>query len=957
MKIKALGMVVLVVTLMFAPISSGFDNKIIFSDAEIEFIRTHPVIIIGVDPAFVPFEFIDGNGDYVGITADYLKLISEKVGIKMQVAKNLDWSEVYDLAVEGKIDMLPAVSRTTEREAHFLFTDPYYFFQRVIVVKDTEKSINGIEDLKGMTVAVQRNSSHHSDLLEYPDIKLSLYQSSEGALSAVARGDEAAYVGNMATSNYMIRSSGITGLKFINFKSEERMSLHMAIRKDWPELVSIMNKALATIDEDQKIAANSKWIGLDTTFDYWPIIRGVLMAGLVVLFIFMISGYWIVKLRREIEKRKIVEVDLIQAKNEAEVANQIKSSFLARMSHEIRTPLNAITGMAYLMKKTEITMTQHMYIEKITQASSNMLSIINDILDFSKIEAGKIDIEHIPFSLDQVFQEVINIVSHKVEEQGIGISFKKDPRIPEYFIGDPVRIKQILINVVNNAVKFTNEGEVHIDARMIAQEGKIYHVSFTVKDSGIGMNSEQVEHLFEPFSQADSTINRRFGGTGLGLSIVKSLVDLLSGDVQVFSKLGEGSTFIINLPLEVDFQKESEYKKKKASISFKGIRAIVLEKTGSNMNLIDSYLSAFGMDCELTTSPEHAVKLIESSTELFVKPVDLLIFDYDTPVEGGLDFVRKLHQNKAITKMPKIVMTIPLMHDDLFDALGEYGIDGGVGKPIIPSVLYDVILEIFKIRAIHSEYNLNQINTPTRGIEMHKYNLLVVEDNKTNQFIAKSILESDGFEVSFADNGEIGVSMYRESSGTVDLILMDLHMPVMNGYDAALKIREMNSKIPIVAMTADAVTGVEEQCKAHGINHYVSKPFNPEELIKLIREILNNGSENEKEEPILVRSEGLRYLGQNEALYEMVLKEYHTENKDVIMNLNKALEEKDYEEAKQIVHKVKGSLGTIGARSLYQVSVKYQEAIEERNFDDMEKLHAEFTILMTQLLDEIDKNP
>ncbi|MDW7660347.1 MAG: transporter substrate-binding domain-containing protein [Bacillota bacterium] len=953
MRRKLPWMIILIVCIVMMPISMAQEPRIIFTDAEIEFIKNHPVITIGVDPGFVPFEYIDVNGDYVGITAEYLNLISERVGIKMQVAKDLGWSEVYDLAVEGEIDMLPAVSKTTEREQHFLFTDPYYFFQRVIVVKDTEKSINGLNDLEGLTVAVQLNSSHHSDLLELSNINLSLYQTTEGALAAVARGDEIAYVGNMATTNYMIRSSGITGLKFVNYKAEERMSLHMAVRKDWPELVSILNKALATITEEQKIAANSKWIGLDTSVDYWPIIRGILMAGLVVVFIFLISGYWIIKLRREIEKRKRVETDLILAKNEAEVANQIKSSFLARMSHEIRTPLNAITGMAYLMKKTDITTTQQMYIEKITGASSNMLSIINDILDFSKIEAGKIDIEHVPFSLDQVFQEVINIVSHKVEEQGIGLSFVKDPRIPEYFIGDPMRTKQILINVINNAVKFTNDGEVHLDARMIANEGNIYYVSLTVKDTGIGMSSDQVAHLFEPFTQADPTINRRFGGTGLGLSIVKSLVDLLSGEIQVFSKPGEGSTFVITLPLELDDQKESEYKKKKSSISFKGIRTVVLEKTGSNMNLIDSYLSAFGMDCELTTSTEHAVKLIETSSEMYVKPVDLLIFDYNTPDEGGLEFARKLHNNRAIAKMPKTIMTIPLMKENIFDVLDEYGIDGGVGKPIIPSVLYNVILELFKIRAIHPERNNAQVETVRREHDMEKYRLLVVEDNKTNQFIAKSILESEGFEVSFADNGEIGVKKYCESSGDIDLILMDLHMPVMNGYEAALIISEMDGDVPIIAMTADAITGVEEKCKAHGIYHYISKPFDPDELISLIRSILSTVPKSDKVDPILIRSEGLKYLGQNEVLYEMVLKEYYNENKDVVVALDSALDEGDYEEAKQIVHKVKGTSGTIGAKSLHQVSVKLQEAIEERNMSEVDQLHAEFKILMTRLMAEI----
>lgn len=931
----------------------AYANEINFTEQEMEFISAHPVITLGIDPEFVPFEFINSNGEYVGITAEYLDLISEKTGLQFQIVENLTWVDAYERATKGEIDVLPAISKTTEREDLFLFSDPYYYFQRVIVIKDTVVTIKEFEDLDGLTVAVQKNSSHHSDLLNSPNINLSLYQSAEGALAAVARGDARAYVGNLATTNYIIRSRGMTGLKYVAFESNVNLALHLAVRKNWPELVSILNKGLATITEEQKIAINNDWIGLETSFDYGPIIRAVMITAAVVLFIFAISGYWIMKLRMEIEKRKAIETELIRAEHEANVANQIKSSFLARMSHEIRTPLNAITGMAYLMKKTDVSTTQMIYIDKITQASSNMLSIINDILDFSKIEAGKIDIEHISFSLDSVFQNVVNIVSYKIEEQGIGLSLAKDPRIPDHFMGDPTRIEQILLNVVNNAVKFTNEGGVHLDIRLIANEGSKYHVAFTVRDTGIGMSEEQISSLFEPFSQADSSINRRFGGTGLGLSIVKSLVDMLNGEIVVYSKPGEGSTFVIQLPLEVDEENEKAYGLKKASISFKGIRTIVLEKTGSNMNLIDSYLSAFGMDCELTTSPENAVKLMSSSMKMFSKPFDLLILDYDTPNEGGFEFVKSLYENNEIAKMPKIIMMIPLLREDYYDKLEEYDIEAGVGKPIIPSVLYNAILEIFKFRAVDADRPVKTKKGVMERSWQKQYKILVVEDNKTNQFIAKSILEAEGFEVIFADNGAIGVDVYREASDSVDLILMDLHMPVLNGYEAAKQIRTIDEKVPIVAMTADAITGVDEQCKAHGIGHYIPKPFDPEELLKLIGELLSKSSKELNEELILNRSEGMRYLGQNEELYNLVLKEYQNENKDTVSLLNRALEEGDYDEAKQIVHKVKSSSGSIGAKSIYQVSIKLQEAIEKRNLDEVDKLYAEFSKLMTQLLLEI----
>ena len=356
---------------------------------EISFIKIHPEVRLGVDPRFVPFEFIDSDGKYKGIAADYIGLISQAAGIKMTVAMGLTWTEAYDMALDRKIDVLPAIGKTPEREKHFLFSEPYYHFKRVIVIRNTEKGIKTIEDLYGKTVAVQKHSSHHTYLLSYPEINLSLYDSVETALTSVANGTETAFLGNLATTHYLINSTGLTNLKFIAFESDKQQPLFFAVRKDWPELVSIINKGLATITQEQRIAINDKWINVESGVDYGPILRKLFWASFFVIAIWTVSLFWILRLKREIEKRKKIQADLEIAKQEAESANNVKSSFMARMSHEIRTPLNAITGIAYLMKKSETSLTKKMYIEKIIQASNNMLSIINDILDYSKAAVHK----------------------------------------------------------------------------------------------------------------------------------------------------------------------------------------------------------------------------------------------------------------------------------------------------------------------------------------------------------------------------------------------------------------------------------------------------------------------------------------------------------------------------------------------------------------------------------------
>ena len=957
-------------------------DSIYWTEDELAFMKAHPVICIGVDPDFVPFEFIDEDGEYKGIAAVYLALISEITGLHFEIVTGLTWSEVYDKALAGDIDVLPAIGKTSEREKHFLFSEPYYYFKRVIVTRDTDTGISGIDDLYGLTVAVQRNSSNHSYLLSYPKINLSLYDSAETALTAVATGEEKAFIDNLATTNYLIRSNGLTNLRFVSFEAEKKQSLHFAVRKDWPELVSIFNKAMNAITENEKLDINNKWIQLDTHIDYSPIVRILTIIGALITVALSVSFFWILRLQKEIKQRKHIQIDLEKAKYETDEANKYKSSFLARMSHEIRTPLNTIMGLSHLLKKTEMTLTQNIYIDRIIQAANSMLSVINDILDYSKIEAGKIELEVTSFSLDQVIQNVVNIVSYKINEQGIGFRLSKDPLVPNWFFGDPKRIEQILLNVLNNAVKFTAKGEVSFDIRLIAKENDTYHISFSIKDTGIGMTKEQVRKIFIPFEQGDSSITRRFGGSGLGLSIVKNLVDMMGGEVKVYSTLGEGSTFVINLALNIDKDKESLYAKALSSNHFKNIRTLILEKSGANINLIGSYLGSLGMDCELTSSETSAISMLEAAGGKFSMPFDLFIVDYDTPAKGGFNFIERIRNNNKIVKMPKIIMLFPMMRYDLFDKLNEYGIDMGIGKPIMPSILLNGILDIFNLKAISDSQILSHSYKEPATTKLEKKHwVLLAEDNKTNQLVVKSFLEQVGINTIIANDGKEAIELYREYIDDIDLILMDLHMPDMDGYEAAEKIRQFSDKVPIVAMTADVILGVREKCKQSGIYHYVSKPFNPGYFIQTIKNILNENEADKDEsgintepsidgkpdinmkhniddnidtnpgidikhnidaEPgidteigpntktvVLDRQMGIKNMGGNEELYFQALEEYYKENKNTLEKIEMSIQEKRYSDAAKIVHKVKSSSGSIGAKSLQNIAMLFQKALEE----------------------------
>lgn len=954
MKLIKIFLMILTTLVITLPFSFAQANELNLTPDEIAFIENYKQVKIAVDPKFFPYEFIESDGSYKGIAADYLALISKKTGLQFVHDSALTWTKAYELAIEGELDMLTCVLKTSSRALYFDYSEPYFYTYRSIFIQSQNDDISQFSDLEFKKVAVQRDSSHHSYLTEFPSIELSLYDTVEEAIKALSEGKESIFVGNFATTNYLIKESGLSNLKSISLDNETRQSLHFAVRKDMPELLGIMNKAIKAITEEEKIVINNKWLGVATQVDYSRIIKVVLMVGSAVLLFILITLFWAYRLKREVEWRKRIEADLKIARDEAEIANQVKSTFLARMSHEIRTPLNAITGMSYIMKKTDLSPTQHMYLDKISRASKDMLSIINDILDFSKIESGKIDIEQVSFKLDDILEQLINIISYKIGEQNIEFSLNKDANIPAFLIGDPSRLEQILLNLVNNAVKFTHEGEVSLSIREVAKVKDRCYLEFSVKDTGIGMSEEQLSTLFTPFTQADSSINRRYGGTGLGLSIVKNLTEMMGGSVSVYSEVGEGSTFIVKLDFEEDYNKDYEERKIQASVYFKDCRVLVVEKSVIHSNLIKEYLNSFNIIAEYVKTDERALEMINQAMKMNAKSYDLLIMDYETPHPNGVEFYRRL---KAIggEQSPKGLIIFPINKLDLFDTIQDDETLLGITRPIIPSILFNGILELLKINVIsqHSivENQLNFSEKVTRPLS-----ILVVEDNKTNQFISKSLLEQLNHVVILTDNGLDGFNYYKEHANEIDLILMDLHMPVMDGYEATRKIRQLDKQVPIIAMTADAITGVEQLCKEAGVTGFVSKPFDPDDFLTTITNIgegINAVLSNaDKASPINL-SLGLKSFGGNLTLFKQVLSVYYDENIETSQLLLEQVYNKDYDSAGKTVHKIKSSTGTIGASDLYDLCIAFQTVLKDQEHEKILLWANEFVAKLTEVLEEI----
>jgi len=647
---------------------------------------------------------------------------------------------------------------------------------------------------------------------------------------------------------------------------------------------------------------------------------------------------------RDITERKAAERALIEARNFAEDSARAKADFLANMSHEIRTPMNAVINLSYLALKGNLDPKTRDYLKKIESSSKNLLGIINDILDFSKIEAGKLELESIPFNLHKTLNELATIIGYRALENNIEVLFRTDPAVPVNMIGDSLRLSQVLTNLLANAIKFTQEGEVVMDVRVTERKNDEYNINFSIADTGIGMSKEQQENLFTPFKQADGSISRKYGGTGLGLVISRYLVSLMHGEISVASEEGKGSTFSFTVPLKHDSVPDPGYAYTRPSLG--SIRVLVVDDNPTARLVATDTIRALGMQVDDAGGGKQALEMLARANATADNAYKVVLLDWRMPGLDGLETMAAIKETPAIKIQPKIVLCTAFGIDAVSDQDSAYKADAYLGKPFNNSTLLNAICNCLGVAELDPGKQEAADSTDTiPGIEkIANKHVLLVDDNEINQMIAADLLESQGVRVTTADSAKEAFA--RLESNQFDLVLMDVQMPEMDGLEATRHIRNnpRYNELPIIAMTAHAMESDREKSLAAGMNAHLTKPIEPNKLYQALIEWTAPGkrlnastTENQtmSDNPLPDSIPGFdlkialaQVRGNSALLYKLLIK-FLDQYSSASQALREQLENGSREDAIRLVHSIKGVAGSLGAINLFENATTLEKQLRD----------------------------